>query len=167
MTVRMGYDFAKTVVVPEKSLDFLGRGGATAWANFSCFARKWAIQSLWRRERNNTAEKGVRNDIWAERQNGSWTVKVELFQIEKGFTMSASFGVFLFKSLYFLRVLNWKKSVKNALLTKTTKNQVVFRKECEIVKTGLKKSQKTTEIFFDEVSRWIMVITYNTDLKNR
>ena len=30
MTVRMGYDFAKTVGVPEKSLDFLGRGGATA-----------------------------------------------------------------------------------------------------------------------------------------
>ena len=35
------------------------------------------------------------------------------------------------------------------------------------MKTGLKKSQKTTEIFFDEASRWIMVRTYNTDLKNR
>ena len=35
------------------------------------------------------------------------------------------------------------------------------------MKTGLKKSQKTTEIFFDEASRWITVNTYNTDLKNR
>ena len=35
------------------------------------------------------------------------------------------------------------------------------------MKMGLKKSQKTTEIFFDEASRWIMVRTYNTDLKNR
>ena len=36
-----------------------------------------------------------------------------------------------------------------------------------MMKTGLKKSQKTTEIFFDEASRWITVNTYNTDLKNR
>lgn len=35
------------------------------------------------------------------------------------------------------------------------------------MKTGLKKSQKTTEIFFNEASRWITVNTYNTDLKNR
>ena len=35
------------------------------------------------------------------------------------------------------------------------------------MKTGLKKLQKTTEIFFDEASRWITVNTYNTDLKNR
>ena len=35
------------------------------------------------------------------------------------------------------------------------------------MKTGLKKSQKTTEIFFDEASPWITVNTYNTDLKNR
>ena len=35
------------------------------------------------------------------------------------------------------------------------------------MKTGLKKSQKTTEIFFDEASRWITVNTYNIDLKNR
>ena len=33
------------------------------------------------------------------------------------------------------------------------------------MKTGLKKSQKTTEIFFDETSQWITVNTYNTDLK--
>ena len=35
------------------------------------------------------------------------------------------------------------------------------------MKTGLKKSQKTTEIFFDEASPWITVNTYNTDLKKR
>ena len=35
------------------------------------------------------------------------------------------------------------------------------------MKTGLKKSQITTEIFFDEAIRWITVNTYNTDLKNR
>ena len=35
------------------------------------------------------------------------------------------------------------------------------------MKTGLKKSQKTTEIFFDEANRWITVNTYNTDLKTR
>ncbi len=35
------------------------------------------------------------------------------------------------------------------------------------MKTGLKKSQKTTEIFFDEASEWITIITYNTNLKNR
>ena len=34
------------------------------------------------------------------------------------------------------------------------------------MKTGLKKSQRTTEIFFDEASRWIAVNTYNTDFKN-
>lgn len=35
------------------------------------------------------------------------------------------------------------------------------------MKSGLKKLQKTTEIFFDKASRWITVNTYNTDLKNR
>ena len=35
------------------------------------------------------------------------------------------------------------------------------------MKTGLKKSQKTTEIYFDEASSWITVSTYNTSLKNR
>ena len=35
------------------------------------------------------------------------------------------------------------------------------------MKTGLKKSQKTTEIYFDEASPIITVSTYNTNLKNR
>ena len=35
------------------------------------------------------------------------------------------------------------------------------------MKTGLKKSQKITEILFDEASQWITVNTYNTDLKRR
>ena len=81
--------------------------------------------------------------------------------------MSASFGVFLLKNPYFLQVLNCEKSLKNALLKKHKKNQANFWKEREMMKTGLKKSQKTTEIFFDEASRWITVNTYNTDLKNR
>ncbi len=35
------------------------------------------------------------------------------------------------------------------------------------MKTGLKKAQKTTTIYFDEDSTMIEVCTYNTDLKNR
>lgn len=33
--------------------------------------------------------------------------------------------------------------------------------------TGIKKSNKTTEIYFDEASDVTTVITYNTSLKNR
>ena len=33
--------------------------------------------------------------------------------------------------------------------------------------TGIKKTHKTTEIYFDEAGEWTMVITYNTSLKNR
>lgn len=33
--------------------------------------------------------------------------------------------------------------------------------------TGIKKTHKTTEIYFDEASEITMVITYNTSLKNR
>lgn len=81
--------------------------------------------------------------------------------------MSASFEAFLLENLYLLQVISCEKSVKNAPLTKTKKKQAIFRKERDVMKTGLKKSQKTTEIFFDEASRWITVNTYNTDLKNR
>lgn len=35
------------------------------------------------------------------------------------------------------------------------------------MKTGLKKTQKTTEIYFNEATSWITVSTYNTSLKNR
>ena len=35
------------------------------------------------------------------------------------------------------------------------------------MKTGLKKSQKTTEIFFDEKDPLIHIRIHNTDLKNR
>ena len=79
--------------------------------------------------------------------------KSVLFRTEKVLTMCASFGVFLLKNPYFLQVLNYEKSVKNALLTKVKKNQANFWKEREMMKTGLKKSQKTTEIVFDEASR--------------
>ena len=33
--------------------------------------------------------------------------------------------------------------------------------------TGIKKTHKTTEIYFDEAGEWTMVGTYNTSLKNR
>ena len=33
--------------------------------------------------------------------------------------------------------------------------------------TGIKKTHKTTEIYFDEAGEWTTVITYNTSLKNR
>jgi hypothetical protein len=33
--------------------------------------------------------------------------------------------------------------------------------------TGIKKSHKTTEIYFDEADEWTTVRTYNTSLKNR
>ena len=35
------------------------------------------------------------------------------------------------------------------------------------MKTGLKKSQKTTEIFFDEANPMVEIRTYNTGLKKR
>ena len=35
------------------------------------------------------------------------------------------------------------------------------------MKTGLTKSQKTTEVFFDEKDPMIHIRTHNTDLKNR
>ena len=81
--------------------------------------------------------------------------------------MSASFGVFLMENMCFSQVLNCEESGQNAPFTKAKKKQANFRKERDVMKTGLKKSQKTTEIFFDEARRWITVNTYNTDLKNR
>ena len=33
--------------------------------------------------------------------------------------------------------------------------------------TGIKKTHKTTEIYFDEAGEWTTVRTYNTSLKNR
>ena len=33
--------------------------------------------------------------------------------------------------------------------------------------TGIKKTHKTTEIYFDEADKWTTVNTYNTSLKNR
>jgi len=35
------------------------------------------------------------------------------------------------------------------------------------MKTGIKKTLKTTEIFFDEGSKELFINTYNTSLKNR
>ena len=71
------------------------------------------------------------------------------------------------ENMCFSQVLNCEKSGQNAPFTKAKKKQANFRKERDVMKTGLKRSQKTTEIFFDEASPWITVNTYNTDLKNR
>ena len=35
------------------------------------------------------------------------------------------------------------------------------------MRTGIKKTHKTTEIFFDEGSDILIINTYNTSLKNR
>ena len=44
-----------------------------------------------------------------------------------------------------------------------TEKQEVF----ENMITGIKKTHKTTEIYFDEAGEWTTVSTYNTSLKNR
>lgn len=41
-----------------------------------------------------------------------------------------------------------------------------INKKGALMKTGLTKSQKTTEIFFDEKDSMIHIRTHNTDLKN-
>ena len=58
-------------------------------------------------------------------------------------------------------------SPMNNLSKKPPFEKYFFGKEVYVLKTGLKKSQKTTEMFFDEASTIITVSTYNTDLKNR
>ena len=44
-----------------------------------------------------------------------------------------------------------------------TEKQEVFEKMI----SGIKKTHKTTEIYFDEAGEWTTVGTYNTSLKNR
>ena len=52
---------------------------------------------------------------------------------------------------------------KNGGASRRTEKQEVF----ENMITGIKKTHKTTEIYFDESDKWTTVITYNTSLKNR
>ena len=53
---------------------------------------------------------------------------------------------------------------KNRGASDETKKKEVFEKN---MITGIKKTHKTTEIYFDEADKWTTVITYNTSLKNR
>ena len=52
---------------------------------------------------------------------------------------------------------------KNGVLLAGQKN----RRFLKNMITGIKKTHKTTEIYFDEADEWTMVRTYNTSLKNR
>ena len=52
---------------------------------------------------------------------------------------------------------------KNRGASHCTKKQEVLKNMI----TGIKKTHKTTEIYFDEADEWTTVITYNTSLKNR
>ena len=66
-----------------------------------------------------------------------------------------------------MKLVFYSCSAMNNLSKKPPFEKYFFGKEVYVLKTGLKKSQKTTEIFFDEASPIITVSTYNTDLKNR
>ena len=52
---------------------------------------------------------------------------------------------------------------KNGGTSHETKKQEVLKNMI----TGIKKTHKRTEIYFDEADNWTTVITYNTSLKNR
>ena len=52
---------------------------------------------------------------------------------------------------------------KNRGASHGTEKQEVLKKMI----TGIKKTHKTTEIYFDEADEWTTVRTYNTSLKNR
>ena len=68
---------------------------------------------------------------------------------------------------YLCKILKLRFTVKSR--RKHLQNATVAQKEQkgDSMKTGLTKSQKTTEIFFDEKDSMIHIRTHNTDLKNR
>jgi len=72
-----------------------------------------------------------------------------------------------FKIFCQMKLVFYSCSAMNNLSKKPPFEKYFFGKEVYVLKTGLKKSQKTTEIFFDEASPIITIATYNTDLKNR
>ena len=72
-----------------------------------------------------------------------------------------------FKNFCRMKLCFYSFSPINNLSKKPPFEKIFFGKEVYVLKTGLKKSQKTTEIFFDEANPIITVSTYNTDLKNR
>ena len=69
-------------------------------------------------------------------------------------------GVFYLKIAFFPK----SRAEENTRKTPLLRNGSVERR---IMRTGLKKRDKTTEIYFDEASPVIEIHTHNTDLKNR
>ena len=75
--------------------------------------------------------------------------------------------LYRFKNFCWTKLSFYSCSAMNNRSKKPPFEKIFFGKEVYVLKTGLKKSQKTTEIFFDEASPIITVSTYNTDLKSR
>ena len=78
------------------------------------------------------------------------------------------------RARYPMRVLTFEKSQITPMQTETFLAKIgVFlteqknRRFLKNMITGIKKTHKTTEIYFDEADNWTTVITYNTSLKNR
>lgn len=69
-------------------------------------------------------------------------------------------GVFYLKITVFLKSRTGKNGPKTALLRYTSMERSIMR-------TGLHKQDKTTEIYFDETSPIVEIRTHNTDLKKR
>ena len=69
-------------------------------------------------------------------------------------------GVFYLKIAFFPK----SRAEENTRKTPLLRNGSVERR---IMRTGLKKRDKTTEIYFDEKEPTIFIRTHNTDLKNR
>ena len=68
----MGYDFAKTVGFPEKSKDFLGRGGTTVRVSFRACTEMSDTKFVTTRAKRRCGEtpgQGQKNDIQTDRQN--------------------------------------------------------------------------------------------------
>ena len=78
--------------------------------------------------------------------------------------MSASFRAFPFENSQIVTVLNGAFCAKNG---GTYKNKRKIGGEIKIMITGIKKKDKTTEIYFNEKDNIVEIRTYNTDLKNR
>ena len=66
-----------------------------------------------------------------------------------------------------LKNLSIQEQGKIAEKRPTFENQEKFKQEVNSMKTGLTKTQKTTEIWFNEKEPMIHVRTHNTDLKKR
>ena len=76
-------------------------------------------------------------------------------------------SIFYFKIADFYRSRAVKNARKYPYLLAENENKVKFKAGGKILKTGLTKKEKTTEIWFDEKEPIIYIKTHNTNLKNR